>query len=71
MIIFPEMIGTTIYCHTGKTFIPIECKANMVGMYLGEFAQSYKMVKHGKAGIGATRGSSSTSLKWAFVSFSV
>lgn len=63
MIVTPEMIGMTISCYNGKQFIPIEVKHNMLGMYLGEFAQTYKMVKHGKAGIGATRGSSSVSLK--------
>lgn len=63
MVVMPEMVGMTISCYNGKQFIPIECKHNMLGMYLGEFAQTYKMVKHGKAGVGATRGSSSVSLK--------
>ena len=38
MIITPEMIGTTISVYNGKYFIPVECKHNMLGMYLGEFA---------------------------------
>ena len=63
MVIVPDMIGMTISCHNGKVFIPIEVRHNMLGMPLGEFAQTYKMVKHGKAGVGATRGSSSVSLK--------
>ncbi|CAL5997505.1 Ribosomal_protein S15 [Hexamita inflata] len=63
MIVTPEMVGMTISCYNGKQFIPIEVKHNMLGMYLGEFAMSYKSVKHGKAGIGATRGSTAVSLK--------
>ena len=63
MCILPEMIGLTIAVHNGKVFTPIDVKQNMLGQYLGEFAQSYKMVKHGKAGVGSTRGSSAVSLK--------
>lgn len=63
MIVTPEMVGLTVSCYNGKQFIPIEVKHNMLGMYLGEFAASYKIVKHGKAGIGATRGSTAVSLK--------
>jgi len=57
MIVFPEMIGTTIAVHNGHHFFPVEIKPHMVGYYLGDFALSYKTVKHGKVGIGATRSS--------------
>lgn len=63
MIITPDMVGLTIAVHTGKVYVPVEVKHNMLGMYLAEFALSYKPVKHGKAGVGATRGSSAVSLK--------
>ena len=36
----------------------------MIGRYLGEFSLTYKHTKHGKAGVGATKGSAHTSLKW-------
>jgi hypothetical protein len=36
----------------------------MIGRYLGEFSLSYKPTRHGKAGVGATKGSAHTSLKW-------
>lgn len=39
----------------------------MIGRYLGEFSLSYKPTKHGKAGVGATKGSAHTSLKWLFI----
>ena len=38
----------------------------MIGRYLGEFALSYKPTRHGKAGVGATKGSAHSSLKWFF-----
>ncbi|KAH0573752.1 Ribosomal protein S15 [Spironucleus salmonicida] len=63
MIILPDMVGLTIAVHNGKIFTPVEVKHNMLGQYLAEFSLSYKIVKHGKAGVGATRGSSSVSLK--------
>ena len=36
----------------------------MIGRYLGEFSLSYKPCRHGKAGVGATKGSAHSSLKW-------
>eukprot|EP00768_Dysnectes_brevis_P002875 gnl/Dysnectes_brevis/20_a25_19743.p2 GENE.gnl/Dysnectes_brevis/20_a25_19743~~gnl/Dysnectes_brevis/20_a25_19743.p2 ORF type:complete len:143 (+),score=34.99 gnl/Dysnectes_brevis/20_a25_19743:52-480(+) len=57
MIIFPEMIGSVVSVYTGKQFVPVDIKPQMVGKYLGEFAMTYKPVRHGKVGIGATRGS--------------
>ncbi len=41
----------------------------MIGRYLGEFSLSYKPTRHGKAGVGATKGSAHTSLKWLFYQF--
>ena len=38
----------------------------MIGRYLGEFSLSYKPTRHGKAGVGATKGSAHTSLKWLY-----
>eukprot|EP01092_Planopodium_desertum_P002950 TRINITY_DN14_c0_g1_i1.p1 TRINITY_DN14_c0_g1~~TRINITY_DN14_c0_g1_i1.p1 ORF type:complete len:246 (-),score=73.05 TRINITY_DN14_c0_g1_i1:103-801(-) len=63
MIIVPEMIGSIIGVHNGKAFNPIEIKPGMVGHYLGEFSVTYKFVKHGKPGIGATHSSRFIPLK--------
>ncbi|KXS20413.1 ribosomal protein S19 [Gonapodya prolifera JEL478] len=57
MVIVPEMIGSQIGIHNGKTFNQVEIKPEMVGHYLGEFSISYKPVKHGRPGIGATHSS--------------
>ncbi|TMW98032.1 hypothetical protein EJD97_004570 [Solanum chilense] len=63
MIIFPEMIGSVIGIYNGKTFNQIEVKPEMIGHYLAEFSISYKPVKHGRPGIGATHSSRFIPLK--------
>ena len=57
MIIVPEMIGSIIGVYNGKTFNQVEIKPEMIGHYLGEFSITYKPVKHGRPGIGATHSS--------------
>ena len=63
MIVVPEMIGSIIGIYNGKTFNQVEIKAEMIGHYLGEFSLSYKPVKHGRPGIGATHSSRFIPLK--------
>ncbi|KAI9223284.1 ribosomal protein S19-domain-containing protein [Blastocladiella britannica] len=63
MIIVPEMIGSVVGVYNGKTFNPVEIRPEMVGHYLGEFSISYKPVKHGRPGIGATNSSRFVPLK--------
>eukprot|EP00899_Mesostigma_viride_P015420 jgi/Mesvir1/2387/Mv22135-RA.1 len=63
MIIVPEMIGSVIGVYNGKTFNQVEIKPEMVGYYLAEFSISYKPVKHGRPGIGATHSSRFIPLK--------
>ncbi|RAL54574.1 hypothetical protein DM860_001702 [Cuscuta australis] len=63
MIIVPEMIGSVIGVYNGKTFNQIEVKPEMIGHYLAEFSISYKPVKHGRPGIGATHSSRFIPLK--------
>ena len=50
MIIVPEMIGSVIGVYSGKTFVQVEIKPEMLGHYLGEFSITYKPVRHGKGG---------------------
>merc|ERR1711936_418390 len=54
MIVLPDMIGSIIGIHNGKTFNQVEIKPEMIGHYLGEFSLTYKPVRHGRPGIGAT-----------------
>ncbi|KAL1196284.1 Small ribosomal subunit protein uS19z [Cardamine amara subsp. amara] len=63
MVIMPEMIGSLIGVYNGKTFNQIEIKPEMIGHYLAEFSISYKPVKHGKPGQGATHSSRFIPLK--------
>ena len=54
MIIVPEMVGSIIGIYNGKQFCGVEMKPEMIGMYLGEFACTYKPVKHGRPKVGAS-----------------
>ena len=59
-IILPNMVGSVVAIYSGKTFNPVEIRADMIGHYLAEFSMSYKPVAHGKLGVGATRSSKFT-----------
>ena len=63
MIVVPEMIGSVVGIYQGKEFQQVEIKPEMVGHYLGEFAITYRPVKHGRPGIGATHSSRFIPLK--------
>jgi len=63
MPILPEMVGSIIGVYNGKTFTQVEIKTDMVGHYLAEFSMTYKPVKHGRPGIGATHSSRFIPLK--------
>jgi len=63
LVIVPEMIGSLVGVHNGLNFVTVEVKAEMIGHYLGEFAITYKPVKHGRPGVGATSSSKFVPLK--------
>ena len=63
MIITPKLVGLTIAIYSGKEFVPILIKEQMLGHYLGEFVLTRKRITHGSAGIGATRSSASAKSK--------
>ena len=63
MLIVPQMIGMKIQIHNGNKFLPLEVTGEMLGHRLGEFSVTRSKVKHGAAGIGATRSSASASVK--------
>lgn len=52
------MVGSVLAIHCGNGFTNVEVRFDMIGRYLAEFAITYKPTKHGKPGIGATKGSS-------------
>ena len=67
-MVLPEMVGGIVGVHSGRGFSNVEIKFDMIGRYiyvpsiryLGEFALSYKPTRHGKPGVGATKGSQHT-----------
>ena len=63
IVVVPEMVGMKIQVYTGKAFEPIEVTGNMLGHRLGEMALTRTRVKHGSAGVGATKGSRAKSKK--------
>ena len=57
------MVGMKIQIHNGNNFVPVEIVGEMLGHKLGEFAPTRGKVKHGKSGVGATKGSMAKSKK--------
>jgi len=63
MIVMPEMVGSVLGVYNGMGFTQVEIKPDMIGHYLGEFSITYKPVKHGRPGVGATGSSRFVPLK--------
>ena len=56
LVVVPQMVGMRIQIYNGKTFVPVEIIEEMLGHKFGEFAPTRVRVKHGSAGVGATKG---------------
>ncbi len=63
LVVVPQMVGMKISIYNGKTFVPVEVTGEMLGHKFGEFAPTRGRVKHGSAGVGATKGTKSKSKK--------
>jgi small subunit ribosomal protein S19 len=63
IVIVPALVGLTISIHNGKEFFPVKITEEMLGHRLGEFSMTRKKVQHGAPGVGATKSSSSLSVK--------
>jgi len=63
MVILPEMVGIRIGVHSGKEYVALDIKPEMLGHRLGEFVMTRKVVKHSAPGFGATRSSKFVPLK--------
>ena len=63
IVVVPAMIGMNIQTYNGNSFINTEITGDMLGHKLGEFAPTRPRVKHGSAGVGATKGTRSKSKK--------
>ncbi len=63
LIIVPQIVGLKIHIYNGRTFFPVQIEKEMLGHRLGEFSVTRTKVKHGAAGVGATRSSAALSVK--------
>ncbi len=63
MIVFPQMVDKTVSVHNGKEFVDVIIQPEMIGMRLGQLAFTRKMVKHGGPGVGASKSSTSVSVR--------
>ena len=63
LVVVPQMIGMKIQIYNGQNFIPVEIVGEMLGHKFGEFSSTRGRIKHGSAGVGATKGSKHKSKK--------
>ena len=56
LVVVPEIVGMKVQIHNGNRFVPVEITSEMLGHKFGEFAPTRAKIKHGKAGVGATKG---------------
>ena len=63
LVVAPRMIGMKIQVYNGQKFVQVQIENEMLGHRLGEFSVTRTKVKHGSAGVGATRGSASKAVK--------
>lgn len=63
LIILPSMVGITVNVFSGKAFVPVQMRPEMIGHYLGEYVITNKKVSHGAPGVGASRSSLYVPLK--------
>ena len=61
--IFQGIILNFAILSNNKVFNQIEVKPEMINHYIGEFSMTYKPVRHGRPGIGATHSSRFIPLK--------
>ena len=57
LVVVPQMVGMKIQIYNGQNFLPVEIISEMLGHKFGEFAPTRARINHGKAGVGATKGS--------------
>ncbi len=63
LIILPSMVGITVNVFSGKEFVPVQMRTEMIGHYLGEYVITNRKVSHGAPGVGASRSSLYVPLK--------
>ena len=57
LIIVPQMVGMRMGVYNGHNFVQVDITGEMLGHVFGEFSPTRTRVKHGSAGVWATKGS--------------
>jgi small subunit ribosomal protein S19 len=63
LIVIPELVGLRIGVYSGKEYVSLDIRPEMMGHRLGEFVPTRKVVKHSAPGFGATKSSKFVPLK--------
>jgi small subunit ribosomal protein S19 len=63
MIILPQLVGQLIKVYNGKEYVQVHITEEMLGHTLGEFSLTRRRVTHNSPGVGATKSSSSVSVR--------
>lgn len=63
LVIVPAMVGMRIFIYNGQQFQSVDVMPEMLGHFFGEFSLTRARIKHGSAGVGATKGSAHKSKK--------
>lgn len=63
LVIVPAMVGMKLQVYNGQKFVSFEVTGEMLGHKFGEFAPTRARIQHGKAGVGATKGTKHKSKK--------
>ena len=63
LIFVPKMVGWKVHIYNGQKFIPVQVTGETLGHRFGELSPSRQRITHGKAGVGATKGSKHKSKK--------
>ncbi len=63
MVVIPEMVGLRMGVYSGKEYVSLDIRPEMMGHRLGEFVPTRKPVKHSAPGFGATKSSKFVPLK--------
>ncbi|MDH3204002.1 MAG: 30S ribosomal protein S19 [Nitrosopumilus sp.] len=63
LIVLPYMVDVTVNVFSGKEFVPVIIRTEMIGHYLGEYVITNRRVSHGAPGVGASRSSLYVPLK--------
>ncbi|AIB09549.1 40S ribosomal protein S15 (nucleomorph) [Lotharella oceanica] len=63
LLVFPVFVNKKFFIYSGKSFIKIDIKIDMIGRYFGEYSPTYSKVQHGAPGIGASHSSRFVPLK--------